>query len=129
MKMVKGLLLQHGKEPQVVDFDKDDYKELYRLIQCRCFGHGIRKVDGEYYDFWFDDEFLLNPDYEYKLTGFCKNASEVILGNLLVTKHEESEIATLNKGDIIRLLENVQICALDLENVESVLTSVLIYEV
>lgn len=127
MKIVKGLLLEYGKETKVVEFDKDDYKELYRLIKCRCFGHGVRKVDNVRYDFWFDDEFLLKENLEYKMTGFCQNASEVILGNLLITKSKDSEIATLEDKDIETLLTNISL-VYENENPENVF-EVLVYKV
>lgn len=114
MKKVKGFLirkewLEKEIKIKVVEFDRDDYKELYKLIECDCFEHATRKIGNKYYDFWFDEEYLLKDYKATHITAICMNYEEMIFGNLLITNTEEGEITTLTNEDIINIQNNIKV--------------------
>ena len=104
MKKVKGLLIEYQKGARVVEFDRDNYKELYPIIQCDLFEHATRKVGDKYYDFWFDEEYLLKEDKIGQFTACSLYPEEVIFGNLLITTSNEfGEIEGLTEEDITNI--------------------------
>ena len=125
MKIVKGLLIEFSKGAKVVEFDRDNYKELYPLIDCDLFEHAIRKVGNKVYDFWFDEEYLLKEEKFREFTACCVNYEEVIFGNLLITSNDGfGDIESLTEQDIENIKRNMPTILFDGE-----FTKILRYEV
>lgn len=113
MKLVKGMLLEFEKKPRVVEFNRDNYKELYPLLDCDTFEHAIRRIGNKKYDLWFDEEYLLKQNKLHQITGVCANYEEMIRGNILITLSADCEIETLEEEDIKNILDNIVYSLLD----------------
>ena len=90
MKKVKGLLIEYVKGASVVEFDRDNYKELYPIIKCDLFEHATRKIGNKVYDFWFDEEYLLNE--KPACINCAKTATEALYTNATVKIGEKLDL-------------------------------------
>ena len=65
-----------------------------------------RKIGDKYYDIWLDDEGLFKAEKGHlKGTALCKDAAEILVGNILIlNSNEEGETTSLSEEDI----ENVK---------------------
>lgn len=49
-----------------------------------------RKIGNHFYDLWVDDEGLLKSSEERIVSGVCVNGNEVLVGNMLILKHDNA---------------------------------------
>lgn len=86
---MKLLLVKPKEKFEVVTLKKKHhYTDLKKLLEIESPLTCVeRKIGEEYYDFWLDDEGLLKE--ERNLTGACMNAYEMLVGNLLIARHDE----------------------------------------
>lgn len=91
MKSNKYILIdgQTGKH-KIITMGKNTYDELHEKIKCDCFGCVARKIEGrKVYDIWHDDEFLYK-NMPWELTGKCVNFDEILLGNIIIARHDSA---------------------------------------
>ena len=99
------ILCKPNMIPQVVSLaenhnyeDVKSYLEIDTPMTCIT-----RKIAGEYYDLWCDDEGLL---YDKKYAcGISKDGKEFICGNILITTHNsKGETKGLTDEQIVKVL-------------------------
>lgn len=105
MSLIKSLLICDGREPLVVLFESGDIDEMYRLIGCDYFDCAVRKVGKSVYNLWVDDEGLY---LDKNVHGMCLNAEEFLVGNILITRNDGEEIASLTDADIDEIKANLR---------------------
>lgn len=101
---MKLLLIKPKEKYEIVSLPKKhSYKDLKRFLEIESpLTVIVRKIDGEEYDIWLDDEGLLKE--ERCITGACMNARELLVGNLLIARHDEEGNTTgLTDEDIKRI--------------------------
>lgn len=104
---MKLILCKPNEMAKVVELPKKhNYKDLKRLLEIEspltCVS---RKIGDTYYDFWCDDEGLF-PKKKY-LCGICRNAQELLCGNILIAGHDdEGNTIGLTEEDIEKILND-----------------------
>lgn len=103
---IKSHIIQNGKTATICStsciehLDDDNHlKDMYRIIDCRCVDIRQVEIKGNYYDVWFDDEFLLTdkPPIPTLLLPY----DTLICGNVLFAKsNEEGETIGLSYADV-----------------------------
>ena len=82
--------------------------EMYKLLDCEFVDYREFEVNGEYFDVWFDEEFLLRdkPPVATMFLGDLRPDSFIVLcGNLLFSKsNDEGESVTLTKRDMRKIM-------------------------
>ena len=76
-------------------------KQMQRIIDCRLVDYIEIEIDGVFYDIWFDEEFLLKRG---NIPMLYLNDDTVIFGNFLVRRSEEYYSTSLEKEDILHIL-------------------------
>lgn len=106
IKVLTFELEEDGLTPHIRGIEKGHTLEgMYKYINCRTVGVQVINVDGEKYDVWFDDEFLLNDTP--KSPTVIANGS-LIMGNILIARSDEmgETISIPNNHDkIVRLMD------------------------
>ena len=93
------LLLDTSKpEPQIIDTE-GGLNEWYRLIGCNLIDITVYEIDGQEYDFIFDDEGLFQE--RAKPTVLTAEGEPLNVGNIVICKcDEEGAESGLNVSDI-----------------------------
>lgn len=103
---MKVILCKPNEKPQVVDIPKEHtYLDIKRLLNIESPLTCVeRRIGGKYFDFWCDDEGLF-PKVKY-CSGVCRNASEILCGNILIAKHDSGgNLVGLTKQQIDFILD------------------------
>lgn len=99
---ITGVLVDVSSGTPVVkdgSFDRNDFRSLYELLNCQTFTIVTRKIGKKYFDIYCDDEGLLKADYVP--AGISIDNTEVLVGNLLIVKHDgNGEVVGLDKDDM-----------------------------
>lgn len=79
-----------------------DYKEICKLIDCRCFYIATRYINGKYYDIYVDDEGLFTNK---PIRGIAIDSKEILVGNMLFSLTDEltGESVSTTKEDFFRI--------------------------
>ena len=103
----KGFLIKNGHIYNEIIFE-DSLSEIKRLLEIDGFiDVATRIIGGEEFDIYIDDEFLLKENVKVA-TAICKNAHEILMGNLLIVKHDEfGSIKSLDKEQVEKILSNI----------------------
>ena len=104
----EGKVLRTSLEPaEVTDKSGERLHEMYKLLDCEFVDYREFEVNGEYFDVWFDEEFLLRdkPPVATMFLGDLRPDSFIVLcGNLLFSKsNDEGESVTLTKRDMRKI--------------------------
>lgn len=82
----------------------DDYRDFKKEINISSPIDCIkRKIGGKYFDIWCDDEGLFKVDDKgtIQAVGFCKNAQEILAGNIMIANNDgEGNVLSLSDEDI-----------------------------
>lgn len=78
---------EDGMTPHIREIEKEHVlRDMYKYIGCETVDVRVIEVDGEEYDVWFDDEFLLNDTP--KVPTVMANGN-LIMGNILIARSNE----------------------------------------
>lgn len=119
--MKSVLLLKPDGEWEIVSITggEGNYKELHKLLECRCFSMVQRRIGNKVYDIWHDDEFLLKENNEIgDVTALCDDVIEMLFGNLIIANHEGEEISSLTGDDIDNIVRHIKVYNGEWTNVE-----------
>lgn len=110
---MKVVVIEKGMPPRVEEFDKElrNLDNLYKLIGCDCVTVVERKIGGEYFDIWCDDEGLIKGDKKY-INGYLddKRCNEILCGTLVIARsNEEGEMVGLNDEDVNNIIGHTAI--------------------
>lgn len=107
MKSNKYILIEGKTGKQKIITMTDTYNELHENIECRCFGCVGRKVGRKTFDIWHDDEFLYSGK-DGQLSGRCVNYPEVLLGSIVIARHDgEGNTIGLTEDEIQNVQQNI----------------------
>ena len=97
--MIRGLLLRaNGPLEEVQLPDDNQLPALYRYLECDCIDIVRRSINGVEYAITCDDEGALKSDRV--VTAINADAEPMFFGNLLITRNEGPELASLTDDDI-----------------------------
>ena len=108
--MIKAMLLTPTGTPEVVEV-KNDYRDIKRVLGIKSpVDVAYRKIGGEYFDIWIDDEGLFKEQEDGTVLGcaYCENAQEMLSGKILIARSENEEMASLTDEDIVLIYENLK---------------------
>lgn len=117
MKVIKGIFYNpnlEGSTPVELDFECENYKNYYELLDCSTFDIQSRKIGGKYFDIYCDDEgkFKENATAIVTLDNH-NNAIEEIVGSVFICQsNDEGETVSITSEDAKLILKHV----FDLEN-------------
>ena len=107
MKSNKYILIDGKTGKQKIITMTNTYDELHQNIDCRCFGVVGRKIGRKTYDIWHDDEFLFSGK-NGQLTARCMNYDEVLLGNIVIARHDSNGgTIGLTDAEILDVQKNI----------------------
>ena len=97
--MIRGLLLRaNGPMEEVYLPDENQLPSLYKYVECDCIDIVRRVINGTSYDITCDDEGALKGDRV--VTAINSAAEPMFFGNLLITRNDGPELASLTDDDI-----------------------------
>ena len=117
-KFYKGLLIERIKDKKNLQFSiveinrAKSLQDLYGALNCKIIDIQERVINNKYYDFIFDDEFLLNMKDKTDAVAFgTRNGEilEVIFGKLFICglADETGQETSLNDNDIENILNSI----------------------
>lgn len=78
-------------------------EDIYDALNCRCFDIAERKIAGEYFSVYCDDEGLLNQ--APIVSAMSKTEGPMLVGSLFICRHdEEGDTVSLTDSEIKRVL-------------------------
>lgn len=121
--MIKALLIKRNENndlniQEITLKNKNNLERYYKLLNCDLIDIQERKINNVYYDFIFDDEYMLKENEKNNITasGLINNEiKELIRGNLIIcglakngleTTLKESDISSIKKSIIAIQNEN-----------------------
>lgn len=105
---MRVVLIKPKEEAKVVELaDNHKYTDIKDLLEISSPLTCVeRKIGGQYYDIWCDDEGLLK-DKKY-LCGVATGNFEALCGNLLITHHDEEGNTTgLSEEEIESIMSHI----------------------
>lgn len=87
IKVLTLEIKEDGMTPHIREIEKGHVlRDMYKYIDCETVDVQVVEVDGEKYDVWFDDEFLLNDKPKFPTVMANGN---LIMGNILIARSNE----------------------------------------
>ena len=99
--MIKGILITTNSAE--ITSAEDKLNVWYTLLNCDCIDIITRKIGDKYYDIVCDDEALLKS--EPLPRAVCRNAREVLFGNIFICglADDEGNLTSLGDDDVEKL--------------------------
>lgn len=106
MKKLKGVLVANN-EIKEFEFEYNNYKDFYPLLNCSTFDIQTREFNGEWLDIYCDDEGLLKTNPKPSILTFSNGELvEQIVGNVFIVSHDdEGETISLTDEQIKKVLD------------------------
>lgn len=108
MKFVK---INAGGLAEIVELEGQDTIDYKKMKELLGFDSPVtvveRKIMGEYYDLWLDDEGLLKDSDERIISGVLvsREGTEYLIGNILILRHDdEGNSIGLNEEQIDKVM-------------------------
>lgn len=120
MRKIKGVLGKINERGEVEfsihDFEYNNYKDIYTLLNIKLFTVAVRKIGNTYYDIYCDDEGVYNSNIPAMIS--CDDncfGTEVIFGNVFICKcNDEGDMTSLLDYECIDILNHInQFLSLD----------------
>ena len=103
--------LKSGKLDQQDTIFIDTLDNLYKLLECSKIDIQVRYINGNAYDFIFDDEYLLNGKSQdannaIAIGTYKGEIKEIIFGNLIICgiADENGNETSINDNDALNIL-------------------------
>ena len=99
---MKFIRINAGGLAEVIELEGQDTIDYIKMKELLGFDSPVtvveRKIEGQYYDLWLDDEGLLKAE-EDRIVGAVlldkrPNCSEYLIGNILILTHDEEGNST-----------------------------------
>lgn len=109
-KEINGVLISRINEDEIIA-EKityiDTLENLYNILECDLIDIQERKINGQYYDFIFDDEGKMKEGWQDNITAVERKSHEIIQGNILIVglpnnEGQETSLTDSQIEDIIK---------------------------